>query len=237
MVVLAAAGDFKTFGATHLWAVAVSAAVAAGLIVLCRRSPSDRAQRWVRWALATLLVGNECSYYVYKLATADPWMLLREGLPLHICAAGLYLMAWVLVRPNQLVYETAYFWGLAGTFQALITPSLQYDFPHVRFFQYFITHSGIVTAVLVATFVMKMRPRKGSVFRVFLLTNAMLAVVGVVNWLLGANYMFLCGPPKGESFWFFLPWPWYILFLEPVALGLFALVYSPVWLASRRERL
>ena len=232
---LASTSDFQTFGPPHLWAMALTVAVPVSLIVLCRKARSPTLTRWVRWTLAAVLIGNEIGYYGYKLALYGPSELVRETLPLHICGVGLYLTAWVLIHPNQLAYETAYFWGLAGTFQAIITPSVTQEFPHVRFFQFFLCHSGIVAGVLVATFVMRMRPRKGSVLRTFLLTNALMVVVALADWALGANYMFLCAPPAGESFFFFLPHPWYILFLEPVGLGLLLILYWPFWLADRRK--
>jgi hypothetical integral membrane protein (TIGR02206 family) len=162
--------------------------------------------------------------------------LLEQGLPLHVCAAGLYLTAWVLIRPSQIGYETAYYWGLGGTLQAIITPNLMYAFPHIRFFQFFLTHGGIVAGVLVATFVMKMRPGRGSILRTFILTHVLMLVAGAANWGLGANYMFLREPPVGESLFFFLPWPWYILFLEPVGLAFCMILYAPFWLADRARR-
>jgi uncharacterized membrane protein YwaF len=77
-----------------------------------------------------------------------------------------------------------------------------------------------------------MHPRKGSVLRTFLITNAYMAVVAVINTALrlgglDANYMFLCRRPEGQSPFFFLPWPWYILFLEGVALVVVTALYLP----------
>jgi len=227
--------EFQTFGTPHLWAMTLTVAVPVSLIVLCRKAQSPAVTRWVCWSLAAMLVANEFSYYAYKLAMKGPADLVRTALPFHICGVGLYLTAWVLIRPNQLAYETAYFWGLAGTLQAIVTPSVTFEFPHLRFLQFFLCHGGIVAGVLVATFVLKMRPRKGSVLRTFVLTNVLMGVVALVNSALGANYMFLCAPPAGESFFFFLPWPWYLVFLELVGLGLMSILYAPFWLANRRK--
>jgi hypothetical integral membrane protein (TIGR02206 family) len=146
---------------------------------------------------------------------------------------AVYLTAWTLLRPNCYVFEVTYYWGLAGTVQALLTPNLQNDFPTYWFFVYFITHGGIVVGVLFATLALKMRPGKGSILRVFVITNLYMVVTAGANWLLGANYMFLSAPPRGASPFFFFPWPWYIVFLELVAVVFITLLYLPFFLSDR----
>ena len=69
--------------------------------------------------------------------------------------------------------------------------------------------------------------------RAFLYLNALAAGVALVNLLLDSNYMYLCEPPETASPFIFLPWPWYLLWLELVGFGFFALLYLPVHLARR----
>ena len=130
-------------------------------------------------------------------------------------------------RRNQHAYELLYFWGIAGTLQALVTPNLQTGFPSYWFVQYFIRHGGVVIAAVVATWGLGMRPSRGAVLRVIIITNIFAAAVAGLNVLLGANYMFLNHPPAGESPFFFLPWPWYILFIEGVAVVMILLLSLP----------
>jgi len=233
---LAEMNSFEFFGPAHLVAIALTVMLPIVLTAVSRRSGSAAVQRWICWSIAVALVLNEIVYYCHGLVTIGLDEFLRQRLPLHICGVGLYLTAWVLVRPNQLAYEIAYFWGLAGTLQAVVTPNLDVGFPSYDFIQFYITHSGIVTGVLFATFAMKMRPRRGSVLRVFLLTNALMIVLIPTNWLLGSNYMFLRAAPKGDAIFFFLDWPWYILFMEPVGLGFFTTLYLPFWRSNRRPK-
>jgi uncharacterized membrane protein YwaF len=67
-------------------------------------------------------------------------------------------------------------------------------------------------------------------------TLAYTAVVGLVDALTGANYMFLRAPP-GE--WTLLrvlgPWPWYLASAAGVALVLFTALDAPFWAGRRRE--
>lgn len=229
---------FQFMGAAHVTVIVLTAAIPLVLAWWAKKARSSLPARAICWSLAALLVINEVSYLVYGLATVDIRLFLRDYLPLHVCGVGVFLTAFVLLRPNQLAYEIAYFWGLAGTFQAILTPTLPEGFPEYHFFQYFIAHGGIVTGVLFVTLGLRMRPMPGSITRTFLLTNAFLVIVGGLDALLGANYMFLCEPPAGESPFFFAPWPWYIAFLEVLGLGLVGLLYLPFYASDylRRRR-
>jgi hypothetical integral membrane protein (TIGR02206 family) len=238
--------QFQTFGPAHLAVIGVTAVLAAGLPLWARRAKSPKVGLAIRCTLAALLPANELQLLVYVLLFVPPeWGLtpvayvLTGYLPIHICPMAAFLIAWTLWRRTQWTYEFAYFWGLAGTTQALLTPNLHgTDFPSYWFFQFFLSHGGTIVAVLFATLGMGMRPRRGSLLRVFLWTNAYMLFVGGVTWLLGphANYMFLREPPQGNSPMFFLPWPWYLLFLEAVAFAIFALLYLPFRIQDRRRR-
>jgi hypothetical integral membrane protein (TIGR02206 family) len=234
---LLANGTFRLFGTAHVVAIVLTIAVPVALSLWVRRAgESSRASRAVCGVLAGMLVLNEGVYYVQSYLTLGVGVLVRECLPLHVCGIAAYLTAWALVRRRRWAYEVSYFWGLAGTFQAILTPNLTVDFPAYRFFQFFVTHSGIVAAVLLMTWGLRMRPRLRAVWRVFLLSNALVVVIGALNWALDANYMFLCKPPVGNSPFFFAPWPWYILVLEGVGMVMFLLLYAPFPLADALRR-
>ncbi len=190
--------------------------------------------------LAGLLVANELIYYAWTTWYYGPGSFLERFLPFHICGAAVFLLAWTAFRNSALTFEVSYYWGLGGTTQALLTPDLAAPFPQYHFWQYFLTHGGIVVLVVFLLAVWQMRPRKGSILRVFLITNAYMGLVAVANVILrqsglDANYMFLCRAPEGESPFFFLGWPWYILFLEAFALVTVAVLYLP-WARSSGAR-
>jgi len=224
---------FQTFGPAHLAAIGLTAVLAIALSLGVRRTRSAGARRAICGALAATLVVNELGWYAYRFATDGAAVAAREALPVHLCGVAVFLTAWTLVRPNRAVYEVAYYWGLAGTVQAILTPNLSQGFPSYQFVQYFVCHSGIVVGVLVATWGLRLRPGRGSLWRVFGLTALWAAVVAGFNLLIDANYMFLCRPPEGQSPFFFLAWPWYLAFLAGLGLALFALLYLPFVVADR----
>jgi hypothetical integral membrane protein (TIGR02206 family) len=211
------------------YAVTVGCAVLAG-VVMCteaRRRPGPW-RRWVAGILGLLLVADAVSFVVALVVagTFSP----KTSLPLALCDMAALVAAAACWTRRPVLVELTYFWGLAGTLQAVITPDLNVGFPHLVFFQYMVGHLGIVLAALLLVVGLRLTPRPGAVLRVFAITLGYTAFVGLVDALTGANYMFLRTPP-GE--WTLLkvlgPWPWYISSAAGVALVLLVALDAPFW--------
>ena len=229
--------EFQFLGVSHIVVLALTIALPIALSVLVRKVNSSVVTNAVCYLLSGILIVNEVGLWGYRMATVESFSLfLQRYLPLHICGVVVFVVVFALLRRNQTLYEIAYFWGLVGTLNAIITPQLWVDFPNYRFFQYFIAHGGIVVSVLFATWGLRMRPTLKGLLRSFLLANFYMVVMVGVNLLLKSNYMFICEPPDTKSPFFFAPWPWYIFILDGVALVFFFVVYSPFligdWLKS-----
>jgi hypothetical integral membrane protein (TIGR02206 family) len=137
---------------------------------------------------------------------------------MHLCDWTTFVMATALITRRQAWFDLAYFWGLAGTLQAVFTPDLAYDFPHFYFISFNIAHSGIIAGVLYLCLGPGLRPRLASLWRAFLW----------LQFYLDTNYGYLCRKPSRPSLLdHFGPWPWYVLTLEAAALLSFALYYAP----------
>lgn len=229
---MSAPGSFELFGAAHLAALAMTMLTALVSSWWLRRD-RDRGA-WLPRALAVLLVGVGVGYPALDLAMGRSW---REVAPLHICDAAVFIGALALVTRRQLVYELLYFWGLAGTTAALLTPDLGETFPSYRFVAYFLQHGGIVVAALLLTVGAGMRPTKGAAWRAFGWLNAYAALVLVFDVATGANFLYLLEPPGAATplVWFG-GWPWYVLVSEGVALALFQLLALPTARAPERAR-
>ena len=228
MILAQTGGPFVLFGPAHLAVLALAALVPTGLILWSRRSGAG-VDRAIRWTIAAVLVLNEIVYEIYGFNTEGWRSLLEKYLPLHVCGVSVFLVAWTMIRPRRTAFELAYFWGLAGTLQAIVTPELPHGFPHYRFIEFFLNHGLIVTGVFYAVTAMKLRPSPGAVWRTFWLTNAYAAIAGLADWWIGgsANYMYICRRPDTVNPLFFLPWPWYIPFMEVAGLAIIAALYLP----------
>ncbi len=227
-----ASSEFELFGFAHVAAMGVILAVPIVLTLVVRWLDSAKATLAICYGFAGVISVNEVLNWSHRIATVGVQEFVREYMPLHVCGITVFAVVVMLVFRRQTAYEIAYFWGLVGATNAVVTPQLEFGFPQYRFFQYFIAHGGIVAAALFATWGLGMRPTTRSVLRVFVLLNVLAVVLIGVNLMLGSNYMFLCQPPVTKSPFFFLPWPWYLLFLDGIVLVLFYLLFIPF---SRRK--
>ena len=212
-------------------AALVVIAVAIAVLVLAARW---RRGGWLK-VLAVLLVADEASWWLYMaLGGGEPGQR-AQPLPLQLCDVAVLVAAAALWTRQQLLAEVTYFWALAGTVQALLTPELPQHFPTYPYFQYYVAHGGTVGAALILVVGLRMAPRAWAVAWVAGITIAYAAFVGVVDAVTGADYMFLRAKPDTPTLLDDLgPWPWYILSATALGLALFAILDAPFRLRQRR---
>lgn len=214
---------FAVFGPTHLAGLALFAALAALLIWFGRSPAPPRAKAAVRVALGACIALFETLYVLYPLplGTFDA----RYSLPLQICDITAYAAAFALIAGWPTARELAYFMGLSTTLLASFTPDMTYDFPHVEFICFFVSHALVVAAVLYMLLGLGQRPRPGAAWRVFLLVNAYCVAIALVNLLLGSNYVYLCYKPQvGSPMDWLGPWPYYVAVMDLIFAAVLALL-------------
>ena len=242
---LAAAGTlappthkFVLFGGLHLAILLLTVAIPAALSLGTRRAERPAVARWLAAVLAAILLLD----YVFTIIWAThvgKILYWENALPLQLCDWATAASVVALVGRRQFAYELAYFWGLSGTFQAVLTPDTKEAFPNPLFISFFVSHCGIIVAVLFLTWGLKLRPRPGSVWKAWLASQPYLACAGLVNWIFRAhhvNFGYLAAKPAhGSLLDYFGPWPWYIATLEAMAFVFFTIFYLPFWVANRRR--
>jgi hypothetical integral membrane protein (TIGR02206 family) len=126
-------------------------------------------------------------------------------------------------------FEVAYFWGIGGTLQAIITPNLRYAWPDMRFISFFVSHSGIIVGLVFLMLTRGLRPYPISVVRAFLWSELYFVCAFVVDHLTGVNYGFLLHKPEAFSLLSYLSdyRPLYLLQMHGFALLFFAILYAP----------
>jgi hypothetical integral membrane protein (TIGR02206 family) len=230
------ASSFVSVGSpAYVVTLVLTAVLASALVLAGRRLPAGAWQAGVSWGLGLVLVATSAAWFGSTVASSR--FSVATSLPFALCDLAALVAAAALFTRQQLLVEITYFWGLAGTLQALVTPDLAQPFPSLVFFEYVIGHAAIVCAALWLVAGLGLAPRQYSVLRVWCVTVAYSGVVGMVDAITGGNYMYLRKPP-GE--WTLLrvlgPWPWYIASAAGVAFVLFGLLDLPWWLQRHRRR-
>lgn len=216
--------SFQLFGVVHLLILAAIPLIAGALVWLARHN--EKAARQIRLSLGILIALNELIWYSYVLRQG--WVSLPYGLPLNLCDVALWLTVVAVLTLKPVVFELAYFWGLAGSGMAILTPDLGASLPSYPAIQFFTAHGGVVIAVLYITWGKLARPGAGSWLRAFAFLNFYAVAIAVFNVVFKTNYFYLCEKPASASLLDHMgPWPVYIITGEVLALGIFVLLYLP----------
>jgi hypothetical integral membrane protein (TIGR02206 family) len=179
-------------------------------------------------ALAAALVLALIGELIAKIS--DGTFNLANALPMQLCDWALLIVAaalWWRWRPG---FDVAYFWGLAGTAQALFTPAIASDLPWYRLFGFFFIHAGIVAGVFHLLLTGRFRPEwPRSMVRLFLASVCYVILALVVNALTGGNYGFLSHkPPTHSMLDLFSNTHWlYVLEINLTGWVFFAVLYLP----------
>lgn len=229
------ATPFEILSTPHIVVLGLVVVLPVALSIAARRG-GERTTNIICITFATVMFANAAVHWVYRIAEVGGAEFVQRHLPLHICGIAALALAVTLIFRNRHTFEIVYFWGLAGTRNALATPQLEVAFPHYRFFQFFIAHGGIVAGALFAVWGLRMRPTFASLGRAFGWLLALTCALLVINPLLESSYMFLREPPVSASPFFFAPWPYYIPVLVGVALVFFRVLLAPFEIAERWRR-
>ena len=226
---------FVTFGLPHCAAMAATV-VAAIYMVRLNRSPSMTRERKHRAnvILAVILItavslDPVLTWLRYRESPDTAARLVREtALPLYLCDVVSFVLAYALIRRRQRWAEMGYLWGMAGTVQGLITPTLHFSWDTVEYYAFFAQHGGVPVAALTLAFGTELKPHHEAFGRAVFWSWMYMAIVYGLNRLLDANYGFLNAKPGvGTLFDYMGPYPWYLLTLQVIAFTLYLLLLLP----------
>lgn len=149
-------------------------------------------------------------------------------LPFFMCDLVAMMLPFIIYSENRKWIGILYFWALAGTMQALITPDVEAGFPSFHFFRYFIGHACIIIAVLYTVVVKKINIGWGDFLHAIIYAQVYLVIIHMVNQVLNSNYAYTLQKPPGPSILDLMgPWPWYILWGEFLMVFLYLLLLAP----------
>ena len=139
---------------------------------------------------------------------------IEKDLPLQLCAIGIYVAVVALLKKNQIAFELIFYWGLVGASQAILTPDSDLFELKIFFMYSQAYHSALIFSVLWLVIKCNMRMQIEYIPRVVLITNLVVLVISVINYLLDSNYMFLRVKPNSVSPFLIGEWPVYIIMVQ-----------------------
>lgn len=219
--------EFVLFGTAHIVAIFLTIASALGLSLYLRKNRSSRNEAYIRISLGYLLLTAVALDPVLTIIrfgnTPFGWGLVeRSSLPFYLCDVVSIILAVALIRKSQRLAEIGYLWGLAGTVQGLITPTLWFGWGTPEFLVFFLQHGGVPIAAVVLVWGLGITPVKGAFKRAVYWSWGYMALTMTINWSLGQNYGFLNGLPEVRTLFDYMgPYPYYLITLQLIAFSLY----------------
>ena len=200
---------FVFMGFDHVLSIGILIILSFTIPFYAKNYLSERQQHILGSAIGILVAFGYLSWLVLEIMGGTYSTKLH--LPFHLCRTANLLIPIVLIFRSYLAYEIVFFWGLT-VIHAVITPDITQGFPHFHFIRYFLSHHLMIIAILYATFVYDIRPRKESIYISFFCLLLFLLITIPVNLMLDSSYFWICGkPPVDTILDYFGPWPWYIV--------------------------
>ena len=167
-----------------------------------------------------------------------------QDLPFHLCHFGFYfsLVAIFLKcyennissKKIQYLFDISFAIGFSGALQGILTV----DFTGINNTLGVITahlqHSLIILNSLWLIFVYKMKFSIKGIFNFLIFINILILPLGLINYFLGSNYLYLCEAPLVDNpLLITSEWPYYILIIDFLAVVYLYILYIPFMIYNK----
>ena len=223
--------DFISYSSEHFWGV-FSVVIFGIWFLYMGKYRWNEKQQWRNAIIfASVLYGIQLFKALIRVYLGN--FNISTDLPLELCNIIPLLMIIGLLKRSRMLLSVIFFWIMAGTIQANITPTLLNVFPHYEWIRYWLIHAGLPVLAIYSFYVLGFRYNFRDIVRSALGMNVVAAVIYLINIALDANYLYLVEkPPPGTIYDLLGPWPWYIVSLELALLVFFSIVLLPFRLYS-----
>ena len=195
--------------------MSLSILVSFGIIQIAIRIPPDK-RKILMMIMGFTLISIELMQQFY-LNHLGLWSL-KTSLPIHLCGISGILAGIMMFRSNHYGFEFLALIGSPGALHALLTPQLNHGTIPFLIFKYYVSHAGIILVPLFLAIVLGYRIKRSSWYRVLLFCQVLLITIGLSNYFIGSNYMYLAEKPLVNNPMVVGEWPWYILGFEILGL-------------------
>jgi hypothetical integral membrane protein (TIGR02206 family) len=208
----------------HLLPIGVSLLFFFILIKYAKRASQKTQIKLIQFVSLAISASVIC-YHIVQIVNGN--YNFKEDLPLYLCSfLGLVIPFFTYFR-KYWMFEILVFWIIAGTFQGVITPDIAEGFPSLDYFRYWMVHLGLLGVMAYAIFIFKMKPKLVSVFKSYAFLQLYLLLMLLLNFMIGANYMYLNRKPDSASVLDMLgEWPIYALKADAILFIVFLVIYT-----------
>lgn len=233
--------EFTNFTLAHFMPIIVTAAIIYLIYRFRQKIKGMKNEMIFRYIISFTLIISEMAYYWRLIAIPSLGPNPVDHLPISVCGWVAIFASYMLIGKSQTLFDICYFWALAGSIFALITPTvITYTGPtRFRYYQFWVEHLAAYVAIFYMIFVHKMRPNIKSFIRAYAGIIILAVIAYIANRLIGpgANYLFMARPEDTPSILDILPANFVvrILIMVSVITALFVIVYLPWYIKDKKK--
>ena len=189
--------------------------------------------------LIVVAILQEILDYTNRIVIDELYTLsLDKDLPFHLCHFGFYFSLLAIYfkcsknkiseKKVQFLFDIAFAIGFSGALQGILTVDLTDINNTIGVITGHLQHSLIILNSIWLIFVYKMRFSIKGILNFFIFLNVLVIPLGLINYFLGSNYLFLCTAPAVENpLLFTSEWPYYILIIDVFSIVYMYVLYLP----------
>ncbi len=223
------------FSPTHLTYLAIVLVFIVCFSIAFRKWAKPTQERTI-CGMAIALIALELIRMGWGVAIGhfDPTQML----PLHLCGIMVVTIPIAVFSKSPLAQQFAYC-GMSGALIALITPDgRNYPLWHIQTLQSICTHTLLVLVPILMLVAGQYRPQIKWLPACFGLLICVAFLDGIVNTIIGSNYLFICQAPPATPAAIYEHWvgrPWYVGLLLLTVFIVWTLMYVPWEIAAKKH--
>jgi len=196
--------------------------------LLYKKNHSKTFNYFIGILLLLRIIWNQ--WYQYELGQWNS----EWSLPIQMCSFSSIFSGAILIIHNLeikkeyklLLFEFLLYWSI-GAFYAFLTPVYTSGADGFIYYDYYISHGGILFVIIYCQLILGYSPRKKSWLKVFLYSQPILLIIHGINVLIGgdANYFYTLKPPIADNPLIMGTYPTHIILMDIFAGIHFYFVY------------
>ena len=178
-------------------------------------------------------------WYQYQLGQWNA----EWSLPIQMCSFSSIFSGAILIIHNLkikkeykfLLFEFLLYWSI-GAFYAFLTPVYTSGIDGFIYYDYYVSHGGILFVIIYCQLILGYSPRKKSWLKIFLCSQPILLAIHGINILIGgdANYFYTLRPPIADNPLIMGTYPTHIILMDVLAGIHFYFVYLLLYKKTSR---
>ena len=234
---------FELFGDIHLITLGIILSVSLIFSFTARQYYDKNTFAGFEKILGYLLIITELIKPFFLVEFGD--YHFTNTVPLHLCHITSYATGLFLLTRDTRFFDFAYFWGMGGGTMALLTPDVEFTFPHIDFISLFSSHGLVFFTIIYILVVIRQYVTFSSLINAVKYALMALPFVYVLNLIIGgeegykANLWYLMERSEGASLMDFFPVffqnpPFHMLIVIPLSIVIFLFLYLPFYLFEKK---